>query len=274
MPIIHIRALTDPALLPFSSLTRRAGQAGLKDCFIAETRTVILNAAANGCEPVSFLISEKCLAGRDRDLPERFENAVFYTAEDSVLEELTGYALTRGILALMKNPPARSLESIVRNARRLAVLEGVQDASNIGAVLRSAAALGMDGVLLDSACCDPLHRKAVRTSMGGVFAVPWAKLSCSGTETVRQLNALGFTTAAFALSDAAVPLQAAPFYENTPVALVFGAEGPGLHDETVKACKAVIRIPMRHGMDSLNIATAAAIAFWELTRSMLTAERE
>lgn len=263
MPKIrYIDNVNDPILNDYRNL--KVSQNELSGTFIAETRTVILNALDCGCIPLSFLMEEKFIDARDSDIISRFPDAVVYTGTHEMLTSLTGFPLTRGILSLMKRPAEKSFTDIVCEKKRIAVLSNIQDASNIGTILRSAAALGMDGVLLTDDCCDPFHRKAIRTSTGGVFRLPWAKLKLNGSDTAIALKKLGFQTAALALNDSSVTLGAENKIDRSlPLALFLGSEGNGLDEETISECDFTLKIPMRHGSDSLNVAAAAAIAFYE-----------
>ena len=267
MPIVEINDLSHPALEVYTRLTeaqlrsRLHPEAGM---FIAESPVVIGYALDAGVEPVSLLMERKHITGKAADLIARCGDIPVYTAEPEVLKALTGYPLTRGVLCAMRRPRARSIEAVCRDARRVAVLEGVVDTTNIGAIFRSAAALGMDAVLLTPTCCDPLNRRAVRVSMGTVFQVPWARFDGWPEAGLRQLNALGFHTAALALTDASVPIDDPRLAAHPRLALVLGTEGDGLKSETIARCDYTARIPMAHGVDSLNVAAAAAVAFWQL----------
>jgi len=198
----------------------------------------------------------------------RCPDAAVYTADRSVLQALTGYALTRGVLCAMRRPQPRSVEALCRDARRVAVLEGIVDSTNIGAIFRGAAALGMDAVLLSPSCCDPLCRRAVRVSMGTVFQVPWATLGDSPADWpeagMARLHALGFKTAAMALDSRAVSIDDPALCAEPRLAIVLGTEGDGLARTTIAHCDYTVMIPMQHGVDSLNVAAAGAVAFWEL----------
>ena len=198
----------------------------------------------------------------------RCPDAAVYTADRSVLQALTGYALTRGVLCAMRRPQPRSVEALCRDARRVAVLEGIVDSTNIGAIFRGAAALGMDAVLLSPSCCDPLCRRAVRVSMGTVFQVPWATLGDSPADWpeagMARLHALGFKTAAMALDSRAVSIDDPALRAEPRLAIVLGTEGDGLARTTIAHCDYTVMIPMQHGVDSLNVAAAGAVAFWEL----------
>ena len=217
-----------------------------------------------GCEPLAFLMERKKAEGTARELLCRCPNVPVYTAEREQLATLTGFALTRGVLCAMRRPPLRSMAEICRGARRIAVLEGIVDATNLGAIFRSAAALNMDGVLLTTTCCDPLRRRAARVSMGTVFQIPWARITLPWPEqglTILRDN--GFKTAALALSERSISIRDPRLASAEKLALVLGTEGDGLCQETIAKCDYTVRIPMANGVDSLNVAAAAALAFWQ-----------
>lgn len=230
--------------------------------FIAESPMVIERALDAGCVPVSFLMETKHAAGKAQDILARCpEDICVYTAPLEVLTQLTGFHLTRGMLCAMLRPKLRSVEEVCAGARRIAVLENVMNPTNIGAIFRSAAALGMDAVLLTAEGSDPLYRRAVRVSMGTVFQVPWTYLDDNWMAT---LKTLGFKTAAMALTDKSLPIyDSAPAAEDK-LAVILGTEGDGLADTTVEGCDYTLRIPMSHGVDSLNVAAASAVAFYQL----------
>lgn len=267
MPIIkYITDFSDDNLLPYKGLAIKSSPV-YGDYFIAETRIVIQNALEAGCTPLSFLVSEKYIEGRDKDLLQRFSKVPVYTASDEVLKQLTGFRLTRGILSVMSRPEIRSDAELIKRSSLIVVLENVQDASNIGAIIRSACGLGVDGILLDHSCCDPLHRKAVRTSTGSVFRIPWARSEKAGATLADDLTKAGFSTYAFALTSNAIPLQNVHFSLNERIALFFGSEGNGLDIQTIENCMQAVIIPMHNNTDSLNIASAATIAIWECCRN-------
>lgn len=269
--IIEITDLSAPELDVYARLTEaqlRSRREPEKGIFIAESLRVIEHALDAGCKPLSFLLERRHITGQAAPLLERCGEIPVYTGESSLLEALTGYALTRGILAAFRRPAPLNAETICADARRVAVLENIVDAANVGAILRSAAALGVDAVLLTPSCCDPLCRRAVRVSMGAVFQVPWAYL---GTRKdgwpqpgLEWLRALGFRTAALALDDCAVSIGEPALAETPRLALLLGTEGTGLLPETIAACDCTVKIPMSHGVDSLNVAAASAVAFWAL----------
>lgn len=236
--------------------------------FIAESINVIAAAAEAGLTPVSFLSARRHIPALEERFGKAFPSAVLLTADDAEIEALTGFRLHRGVLAEFGRPAPIAPETAARNALRAAVLENVTDPTNIGAIFRSAAALGMGAVLLSGSCCDPLHRRALRVSMGTVFKVPWAFVpSRSDNRNAVDLSfikALGFSTSALALTESAVPITDPALVSEKRLALILGAEGNGLDPATVASCDHAVRIPMRSGVDSLNVAAAAAVAFWEL----------
>ena len=206
--------------------------------------------------------------GQGRDIIARCEGIPVYTASREILEGLTGYALTRGVLCAMRRPPLPSVEDVCANARRVAVLEGIVDSTNVGAIFRSAAALNIDAVLVTPTCGDPLYRRAVRVSMGTVFQVPWTRIGSEPSEWpepgLERLRKLGFQTAAMALSDDSVSIDDPRLAAEEKLAIVLGTEGDGLAERTIAECDYTVRIPMAHQVDSLNVAAASAVAFWEL----------
>ena len=239
-----------------------------KGMFIAESPKVIHRALDGGYEPVSLLMERKDIAGAAREVLARCPGVPVYTADEELLCNLTGYHLTRGVLCAMRRPKQHTVEELCQTARRVAVLEGIVDSTNIGAIFRSAAALGMDAVLLSPSCCDPLCRRAVRVSMGTVFQVPWARLGEKNTEWpaagMDRLHKLGFKTAAMALDDRAVSVEDPVLQAEDKLAIVLGTEGDGLAANTIARCDYTVMIPMQHGVDSLNVAAASAVAFWQL----------
>ena len=245
--------------------SRRRPEDGL---FIAESAVVIGHALDAGYQPVSLLMERRQLEGKDRPLAQRVGDVPIYVGEREVLSGITGYALTRGVLCAMRRPALPTVEQVCAGARRLAVLEGIVDAANVGAIFRSAAALHMDAVLLSPTCCDPLNRRAVRVSMGTIFQIPWTRLGENHTQWpetgLRRLHDLGIETAAMALRDTAVTIDDPKLKAVQRLAIILGTEGDGLAHETIAGCDHTVCIPMSHGVDSLNVAAASAVAFWEL----------
>ncbi|MDO4336590.1 MAG: RNA methyltransferase [Eubacteriales bacterium] len=236
--------------------------------FIAESPKVIERALDAGCVPVSFLLERKQIEGQARSVLSRCKDTPVYTADFDVLTNLTGFQLTRGVLCAMLRPKLPDVEAICAGARRIAVLENVMNPTNIGAIFRSAAALNMDAVLLTPACSDPLYRRAIRVSMGTVFQIPWTFLSHENTwwpqPGMKLLKRLGFQTAAMALSDDSISIEDPRLMSEEKLAIVLGTEGDGLAAATIAGCDYTVRIPMSHGVDSLNVAAASAVAFWQL----------
>ncbi len=233
----------------------------LEGLFIAESPKVVTRALDAGYEPVSFLLERRHVEGEARELLARCGDIPVYTAPLDVLTRLVGFRLTRGVLCAMRRKGEPPMDEVCASARRIAVLEDVMNPTNVGAIFRSAAALGMDAVLLTRACADPLYRRAVRVSMGNVFLLPWTHVGADWSE---RLHALGFQTAAMALSEDALPLGDPAVAAAERLAVVLGTEGDGLAPRTVAACDFTVRIPMSRGVDSLNVAAASAVAFWEL----------
>ena len=232
-----------------------------KGMFIAESPNVIMRALDAGCEPVYILVERSRMVGESLDVINRCEGVPVYTADLDVLTQLTGYQLTRGLLCAMRRPKLPTVEQVLSNARRVAVLEDVQNPTNVGAIFRSAAALGMDAVLLTPACSNPLYRRSCRVSMGTVFQVPWTYMEENWIENLRSH---GFKTAAMALSDDSVSIDDPVLRREEKLAVVLGTEGDGLAAVTIEDCDYTVKIPMYHGVDSLNVAAASAVAFWEL----------
>ena len=265
--IIEIEDLSAPELDVYARLTegqlknRAEPEKGL---FIAESPNVIHRALDGGCVPVSLLMERKHIEGQAREIVARCAGVPVYTAPLEVLKELTGVPLTRGVLCAMRRPPLCSPEAVCAGARRVAVLEDVMNPTNLGAIFRSAAALGMDAVLLTPACSDPLYRRSVRVSMGTVFQVPWARLDDWPEGGMALLRSLGFRTAAMALREDSLSVDDPVLARTERLAVVLGTEGEGLADGTIAACDYTVRIPMSHGVDSLNVAAASAVAFWQL----------
>ena len=263
--IIHIHDLNHPDLAPYIRLTEaqlRSRQSPEKGIFIAESLKVIGHALDAGCEPVSMLMEEKHITGQAADTIARMGDIPVFTGPSGLLESLTGYQLHRGILCAMRRPPMVDADTILRNAQRVAVIEGVVDPTNVGAIIRSAAALNMDAVLLGPTCCDPLHLRAVRVSMGTVFQVPWAVQD----DWFETLSKYSFKTAAMALDDRAISIEDEALQEEEKLAIYLGTEGDGLNKQTIAQCDYTVMIPMYHGVDSLNVAAASAVAFWQLRK--------
>lgn len=260
--VIEITDIAAPELDVYARLTENQlvnRQEPEKGMFIAESPQVIERALDAGCVPVSFLTETKLVEGRARELLSRCGDIPVYAAPLPVLEQITGFKLTRGMLCAMLRPRLPDARQVCRGAKRLAVLENVMNPTNIGAIFRSAAALGVDAVLLTDAGSDPLYRRAVRVSMGTVFQVPWTYI-----DDMALLHEMGFKTAALALSDDSVSIDDPRVAAEEKLALVLGTEGDGLSPDTITGCDYTVRIPMSHGVDSLNVAAAAAVAFWEL----------
>ena len=269
--IIEIADTSLPQLDVFARLTEGQLRSRLepeKGIFIAESPKVIERALDAGYEPVSLLMERKHISGQGRDIIARCGDIPVYTADREVLAGLTGYQLTRGVLCAMRRPPLPSVEAVCANARRVAVLEGIVDSTNVGAIFRSAAALNMDAVLVTPTCGDPLYRRAVRVSMGTVFQIPWTRIGSGVSEWpqrgIQRLRELGFKTAAMALSDTAISIEEPCLIAEKKLAIVLGTEGDGLVPRTIADCDYTVRIPMSHGVDSLNVAAASAVAFWQL----------
>ena len=266
MAIIEITSLEHPGVEVFSTLTEAQLRNRLepdKGIFIAESPKVIHVALDAGYEPLSLLCERKHITGDAASLIERCGDIPVYTGERELLAALTGYTLTRGVLCAMRRPTPPAVAALCRKASRVVVIDGVTDTTNIGAIFRSAAALGIDAVLLTPTSCDPLNRRAVRVSMGSVFLVPWTWIEEPVTPTMNQL---GFKTAAMALSDDSITLDDPLLKREPRLALIMGTEGDGLAHEVITAADHVVRIPMQHGVDSLNVAAASAVAFWELRK--------
>lgn len=237
-----------------------------KGMFIAESPKVIHRALDGGYEPVSLLMERKDIAGAAREVLARCPGVPVYTADEELLCNLTGYHLTRGVLCAMRRPGLPNLEDICAGAARIVVLENVQNPTNVGAIFRSAAALGMDAVLLTPGCSDPLYRRSARVSMGTVFQIPWTFTGDWPGEGMEQLSRLGFRTAAMALSDDSVSIDDRRLMAEEKLAVILGSEGDGLTEMTIARCDYTVKIPMYHGVDSLNVAAASAVAFWQLRK--------
>ena len=269
--IIEITDFHAPELDPYARLTQNQLRNRLepeKGIFIAESPKVIDRALDAGYEPVSLLMERRQITGPAAGILSRCGDAPVYTADRELLAALTGFELTRGVLCAFRRPAPHPVEELCRDARRVAVLEGIVDSTNVGAIFRSAAALNMDAVLINPSCCDPLCRRAVRVSMGTVFQVPWGQLGDSPADWPEKgmdvLHALGFKTAAMALSDRSVSIDDEQLAREPKLAIVLGTEGDGLAASTIASCDYTVKIPMSHGVDSLNVAAASAVAFWQL----------
>lgn len=276
---IEINDIKDSALDVYVRLTGAQLRRRLepeKGIFIAESPTVIEVALGAGMRPISLLTDSRLLdCAQVKDIIGKCD-AVYgerfpvYYADRDILRELTGFELTRGALCAMYRPEPKGIEELLQGARRVAVLESVTDSTNIGAIFRSAAALGIDAVLVSPTCCDPLCRRAVRVSMGTVFQIPWGRIGDSADdwpgEGIRLLRERGFKTAAMALSDNSVSIDDTELMKEERLAIILGTEGTGLTAETIALSDYTVRIPMSHGVDSLNVAAAGAVAFWQLTR--------
>ena len=266
MAIIEVTSLKQEGVEVFGTLTEaqlRNRVEPEKGIFIAESPKVINVALDAGYEPLSLLCERRHIEGDAKGIITRCGDIPVYTGERSLLGQLTGYTLTRGVLCAMRRPASPDVEEVCKDAQRIVVIDGVTDTTNIGAIFRSAAALGIDAVLLTRSSCDPLNRRAVRVSMGSVFLVPWTWLD----SPVSSLNGLGFRTAAMALSDDSISIDDPQLKAVERLAIVMGTEGDGLPLETIAETDYVVRIPMSHHVDSLNVAAAAAVAFWELRAS-------
>jgi tRNA G18 (ribose-2'-O)-methylase SpoU len=262
--ITEITHLNEPGLEVFGRLTEAQLRNALdpeKGIFIAESPKVIRVALDAGYEPLSLLCERKHITGDAADIVARCGDIPVYTGERDLLAQLTGYTLTRGVLCAMRRPKEKSLQQVLEGAQRVVVIDGVVDTTNIGAIFRSAAALGIDAVLLTRQSCDPWNRRAVRVSMGSVFLVPWTWL-----DSYNDLTDLGFKTVAMALTDKSIQLDDPILKQEPRLALVMGTEGDGLAHDVIASCHYVVRIPMAHGVDSLNVAAASAVAFWELRK--------
>ncbi len=264
MNIIEIQSLAHPGVEIFASLTEAQLRNALhpdQALFIAESPKVINVALNAGYSPTAILCEQRHISGDAADIINRCHDIPVYTGSRELLSRLTGYTLTRGVLCAMRRPQLPSVEQVCTNARRIAVIDSVVDTTNIGAIFRSAAALGIDAVLLTRQSCDPLNRRSVRVSMGTVFLVPWTWIDGDITATLHQY---GFSTAAMALTDRSIPIDHPTLAAQDKLAIILGTEGDGLAREVISAADFTARIPMAHGVDSLNVAAAAAVAFWQL----------
>lgn len=264
MPIIEIQTLQHPGVEVYATLTEAQLRNKIepeKGVFIAESPKVIHVALNAGYEPLSLMCEEKHIAGDAAEIIERCGDIPVFTGGRKLLSTLTGYTLTRGVLCAMRRPPVPTKEEVCRNAHRIVIIDGVVDTTNIGAIFRSAAALGIDAVLLTPSSCDPLNRRAVRVSMGSVFLLPWTWI-----EDPNKVKELGFKTVAMALTDNAISLEDSQLKKEDKLAIILGTEGDGLSKKVIEDADFIVRIPMSHQVDSLNVAAASAVAFWELRR--------
>lgn len=275
--LIEIESLDAPGVEVYAHLTERQLRSKLepeKGLLIAESPKVISRALDAGLSCVSMLMGRKLVASC-AELIERCGEVAVYTGDEALLRGLTGFNLTRGVLAAFRRPPLPSVEEVLSGARRVAVLENLVDHTNVGAAFRSAAALGADGVLVTPSCCDPFYRRSVRVSMGAVFQLPWCRIGNDASDWphpgIERIRAHGFATAAFALEDDSVDIDDAALNAEERLALVFGTEGDGLAPATLAACDYTAKIPMDRGIDSLNVAAASAVAFWQLCRGSKSA---
>ena len=274
--IIEITDFSSPELDVYARLTenqllnRHEPEKGL---FIAESPKVVERALNAGYVPVSFLVERKHITTEAKDIIARCEKIPVYTADFEILTQLTGFQLTRGMLCAMRRKPLPTVKEICADARRIAILENVVNPTNVGAIFRSAAALNIDVILLTPACSNPLYRRAIRVSMGTVFQIPWTYLGNKDEEWpyegMQLLQKLGFKTAAMALTDKSISIDNPELLSEKKLAIILGTEGDGLAEHTIAHCDYTVRIPMSHGVDSLNVAAASAIAFWQLGRAPL-----
>ena len=263
MPLIEINSLAETGIEVFGTLTEaqlRNKVEPEKGIFIAESPKVIHVALNAGYKPVSLLCERRHITGDAADIIKRCGEIPVYTGDRELLAQLTGYTLTRGVLCAMRRPVCNSVQEVCQKAQRVVVIHGVVDTTNIGAIFRSAAALGIDAVLLTTDSCDPLNRRAVRVSMGTVFLVPWTWID----KDMTPLKDMGFKTVAMALTDESIGIDSPLLKSADRLAIVMGTEGDGLPHEVIAQCDFTARIPMAHHVDSLNVAAAAAVAFWEL----------
>lgn len=262
MPVIHVDSLGHPGLEVYASLTEAQLRNRLDPAngvFIAESPKVINVALDAGYNPLSLLCEERHITGDASGIIDRYPDMPVYTGSRELLASLTGYTLTRGVLCAMRRPLPPSVEEVCSGAKRVVVIDGVVDTTNIGAIFRSAAALGIDAVLLTPSSCDPLNRRAIRVSMGTVFLVPW-----TWVDSASSLRDLGFKTVAMALTDRSVSIGDPDLCSEPRLAIIMGTEGDGLPQATIDSADYTARIPMYHNVDSLNVAAAAAVAFWQL----------
>lgn len=269
--VIEIADFTAPELDVYARLTEAQllnREEPAKGLFIAESPKVIERALDAGCQPVSLLMERKHIDSQAKDVIARCGDIPVYTSSLDILTKLTGFQLTRGVLCAMRRPQLPSVEEVVNNAKRIVILENVMNPTNVGAIFRSAAALGMDAVLLTPGCSNPLYRRAARVSMGTVFQIPWTFIGSEMSDWPEQgmdkLRQLGFKTAAMALRDDSVSIDDPKLLAEEKLAIILGSEGDGLTNDTIADCDYTVRIPMYHDVDSLNVAAASAVAFWQL----------
>ena len=269
--IIEITDITAPELDVYARLTEAQllnREEPAKGLFIAESPKVIERALDAGCQPVSLLMERKHIDSQAKDVIARCGDIPVYTSSLDILTKLTGFQLTRGVLCAMRRPELPDVETVVKDARRIVILENVMNPTNVGAIFRSAAALGMDAVLLTPGCSNPLYRRAARVSMGTVFQIPWTFIGSEMADWpepgMKKLEELGFKTAAMALRDDSVSIDDPKLLAEEKLAIILGSEGAGLTNDTIAACDYTVKIPMYHDVDSLNVAAASAVAFWQL----------
>lgn len=269
--VIEITDFTAPELDVYARLTEAQllnREEPAKGLFIAESPKVIERALDAGCEPVSLLMERKHIDSQAKDVIARCGDIPVYTSDLEILTKLTGFQLTRGVLCAMRRPQLKRVEEVLKNTRRIVILENVMNPTNVGAIFRSAAALGMDAVLLTPGCSNPLYRRACRVSMGTVFQIPWTFIGSEMADWpesgMKQLRELGFKTAALALRDDSVSIDDPKLLAEEKLAVILGSEGDGLTNDTIADCDYTVRIPMYHDVDSLNVAAASAVAFWQL----------
>ena len=269
MNLIHVNNITIPELEFYASTSESRlmhwyePQEGV---FIAESPKVIERALADGYEPISFLLEEKDVPGQMAHILDQYEDTPVYTSTEEVLLGITGFKLTRGALCAMRRRKLPSVYEAACEAGRIVVLENVMNPTNVGAIFRSAAALGMDAVLLTQGCSDPLYRRAIRVSMGTVFQVPWTFIDETKEDYLEQLREMQFKTVSMALCEGSVSIDSPALKEEKKLAVIMGTEGDGLREETIRRSDYIVNIPMTHEVDSLNVAAASAVAFWELTK--------
>lgn len=274
MNIVEIKDFESPELDVFARLTDMQLRSKLepeRGIFIAEGNKVINLALNAGFEPILLIMERRHIDGQGKELIDRCPNIPVYTADDDILEKITGFMLTRGALCAMRRKPLPRVDDVLLGASRIAVLENITDVTNIGAIFRSAAGIGIDAVLVTPSCCDPLYRRAVRVSMGTIFQIPWTYIGDKKTDWpengMNRLKSLGFKTAAMALCDDSVSIDDPALAREDKLAIILGTEGDGLLKKTIADCDYTIRIEMKHGVDSLNVAAASAVAFWQLRKN-------